>query len=262
MNNRLLISSFILFIFLVTAEIQAQVRTETFDVLNENEHLAYKMLRRDEQNVLQLYAQDINNHENVRLIGEWHPVNYAVQFTNNRRNCFFLMRQNVPFTLHGSLFQYIGDTGEVRLVLDMTDPYRVSRDGKFLVFNLMSMYDWPYSTQTYQGRFIAAVWSVESRQLLSIFDWTVNKNWGSGFMIIMDENDNIMNIYYMLEGGYNMAARAVIRLDTMQFEVLWDITDEIVWGETDVPEYGIDIYQYDEYIISNGPLKDNPFLLD
>jgi hypothetical protein len=255
MNNRKLMFSIILFVSLFTAEIQAQTRTETVDSLNENEHLAYKMVRRDEQNILQLYAQDINNQENVRLIGEWAPVsNTAVQFTNNRKNCFFLMQQNVPYTLHGSLFQYIGDTGEVRRVLDMTHPFRISRDGKFLVFSLMSMYDWPHSIGFWHGRFIVAVWSIESQQLLSIFDWTVNKNWRGSFKIGMDENDNIMNIYHVLEGSY-MPAHAVIHLDTLQFEILWDISNEIVWGKTDVPKNGINEYQYDDVITNNWVLE-------
>jgi hypothetical protein len=82
-----------------------------------------------------------------------------------------------------------------------------------------------------------------------------------GFMLLMDVNDNIMNVYYMLEGGYNMASHAVIHLDTLQFEVLWDITDEIVWGKTDVPRYGINVYQHDDFIMNNVMRRNNALRL-
>ena len=255
--------SVVLFVFLVTAEIQAQTRTERVDSLNENEQLAYKMI--DEQKVLQLYAQDINNHENVRLIGEWVPVvEHAgvVQFTNNRRNCFFMIQHPTIYVSHGTIFQYIGDTGEVRRVCDMAHPFRISRDGKFIVFNLMGMYVLPYPIESsWRGRFIVAVLSTESHQLLSIFDWTVNKNWGGGFMLLMDENDNIMNVYHLLDGGYKYA-HAVIHLDTLQFEILWDITDEIALDENEVPKYGINEFQYDDFIINNVMRRNNYLRLD
>jgi len=258
MNNRVLIFSLIILFFLITVEIQAQirqdiyeaiVRTKTFDSLSENEHLAYKIVRRDEQNVLQLYAQEINNQENVRLIGEWHPVsNTAVQFTNSRRSCFFIIWSYFLNSKPGSLFHYNGNSGEVRHILEISPDFRVSRDGKFLVFNLIDLHDTYHNVQLYQGRFIPAVWSIDSQELLSVFDWTVNKNWGGGFTILMDKNDNIMNIYYVMEGGKDTAAHAVIHLDTLQFEVLWDITDKIVWGKTDIPRLGRNEYQYDSFI--------------
>jgi hypothetical protein len=236
--------------------IQAQVdiRKELFEPILENERLAYKMIG-EKQATLQLFAQDINDSEKVRFIGEWGPVSEgSLQFTNNRKGCFFVIQRPMPYFFQGSLYKFSGNTGEVKYILDITYPFRVSRDGKFVVFSLLSMYDIYNDVAVWQGRLIIALWSTESNELLKIFDWKVKRNdvYGVGFVFAGDIKDNIINVYHVVEGG-GVYAQAIINLETYEFEVLWDITD--VGGISDKLKTTDDIFQYDDVVNKSNRLS-------
>jgi hypothetical protein len=238
----------ILFILIIASPILAEIKTETLVPLTEGEWLAYRMVG-ENQKTLQLYAQEIEHPENMRLIGEWNSVNEradGVQFTNDRKKCFFLAVHPTYYT-QGSLFEYDGYTGEVKYILEMSYPYCISRNGKYLIFNLLSLYTVHHDIGFWQGKFIIAVLEIDTKEVLATFDWTVKKNWGGAFRFAMDKNDNIIHAYHILEGGY-FPAHAIIDLDTLEFDVLRDITDEIAWSETNVPEITADEYKYDDRI--------------
>jgi hypothetical protein len=226
---------------------QAENRKVLFEPISKNECLAYKMVG-DRRATLQLFAQDISNPINIRLIGEWSPVSESsLQFTNNKRDCFFVIQRPMPYFFQGSLNKFSGDTGEAKYILEVTNPFRVSRDGKFIVFSLLGMYDIYDDVAVHQGKLIIALWSIESNTLLKIFDWEVKKNdvCGVGFLFTGDINDNIINAYHIVEGG-GVYAQAIINLETYGFEVLWDITD--VGGISDKLKTMDDIFQYDDVV--------------
>jgi hypothetical protein len=254
MNNKKLCLSTILFVLFSVIRMYADTRKELKELTGPilaNECLAYKMVDKIEggpHNVLQLYAQNINNPDKLRLLGEWSPVSEGnLQFTNNKRDCFFMIQRPIPNSFQGSLYKFSGDTGEVKYILDVAQLFRISRDGKFLVFSLLSLYDIYHNVSLWQARIIIAVWSIESNDLLKIFDWKVKENdvCGVGFEFAGDINDNIINVYYIVEGG-GVFAQAAINLETHEFEILWDITD--VKGFSDKLKTIDDIFQYDDVV--------------
>ncbi len=186
-----------------------------FEPLAEDEVLAWQMLY-DSDGTLLLYAQDVDNIEQVRLLGKWKNVYTAFVFSDNLKNCFISEMDIEAKTT--DVFMINGEEGSVLYLQDITSHgYRSSADGTLVLCGDTNSFD-VATTSTF------FLYDTEKKSTIKEISLSVKARVGS-FLINRYRNSKFEILYLHVDNGTVLAA---FTLDPITYDItpLFDYTDD------------------------------------
>ena len=185
-----------------------------FEPLKYNERFAYSL--DDRNNIMTLYIVN-NNNSIISEDNSWSNVGLAVtpvQLTNNYRMCFFVKSYFIDiYGIHHDLYIANGITGEIKKVMEIQSPFRITENGKYIGFIDPNI--------NYEIANIY-IYDTEENSIIKIFEWRTKKYIDGVWHITRNHNSFI--IYGLTEGGY-ACAEAILDTDKMELLTMWDFTD-------------------------------------
>jgi hypothetical protein len=225
--------NFLFIIFLLVQVLPVSMADEIikFTPLRDNERFAYTTqtqhgnLGRVWQRMTMFAVRD-NNIENVTELFTWEPVRHSdIQFTSDFKKGFFIesniIRWDDSDLYH--LYMVNGFTGDIRKLLPdigLSSGFRVSKDGKFILFLGSS-----YPTRDFMDFFL---FDVENEVMLGEFEWRPNRQflpWGDPIHSWRVRRSN--NIFWLLATVAEfIVAAAEFDPITMELKTFYSTLDE------------------------------------
>jgi tricorn protease-like protein len=223
----------ILFLFLfLTIQISLAVAEDVvarFTPLNDGERFAYtfESVRSPSGFLMRnmtLYTMRNNDIQDISYLFTWEDIVWNhIQFTNDFRKAFFIDLRRSEGDAR-TLYMAVGATGEVKKILQndsLRAGFRVSKDGKFIVF-VGSQFLSPSGRSHEDERAIIAVYDIENGIMAEI-EWRPHRppyrdpigGW------TVHRFDNIFRIYADIEMGF-IGAIAELDPTTLELTTLWN----------------------------------------
>jgi hypothetical protein len=174
---------------------------------------------------LAVYAVKDNDIENAVELFTWKLAEWSsIQFTSDLKKVFFFEIRHAPIqgVYDGICNLYMADglTGEIRLLTNIGySPYRASKDGKFVCYRIDP------NRRSSREPVTIILFDVEKEVIIGTIEWNPIIPVEYGYVgCDIARSDSHFEIYKTTEGPPVLAG-ARLDPETMEFEVLWDLSD-------------------------------------